>query len=66
LGMIMPDRKVPNLCTATRALLVLLTGTSAFTAMLCLRAERRAPPVDVLAPRSVATGRLPRLIVRFA
>jgi hypothetical protein len=36
----MPDRNVPNFCTATRALLVLLTPASAFTAMLCLHAER--------------------------
>src|SRR4029450_4496920 len=60
LGMIMPDRKVPNFCTATRALFALLGCSSAFTAMLCLRTERwharrRAPP------RSVATGPLPRL-----
>jgi hypothetical protein len=39
-GMIMPDRKVPNFCTATRALPVLLVvvgPTSAFAAMWCLR-----------------------------
>jgi uncharacterized membrane protein len=43
-GMIMPERKVPNFCTATRALFALLAGASAFTAMLCLHAERRARP----------------------
>src|SRR5215213_4228127 len=39
-GMIMPDRKVPNFCTATRAppvLLVLLAPTSALAAMYALR-----------------------------
>jgi hypothetical protein len=47
-GMIMPDKKVPNRCTATRALPVLLTGTSAFTAILRLRAERRARPTTCI------------------
>jgi hypothetical protein len=62
-GMIIPDRKVPNFCTATRALpalLVLGAPASAFTAMLCLRAGRRARPTTCIAPHSVATGRLPR------
>jgi hypothetical protein len=27
-GMIIPDRNVPNFCTATRLLLVLLTGAA--------------------------------------
>ena len=36
-GMIMPDRNVPNFCTATRAPPdVLLVPTSAFAAILCL------------------------------
>src|SRR4029453_12707598 len=43
-GMIMPERKVPNFCTATRALFARLAGASAFTAMLCLHSERRARP----------------------
>jgi hypothetical protein len=33
----MPDRKVPNFCTATRAPPVLLPLTSAFAAISCLR-----------------------------
>src|SRR5918993_5740507 len=55
-GMIMPDRKVPNFCTATRALpvLLVLAPASAFTAICCLRG--RKPERGVLrATRSVAT-----------
>src|SRR5215218_350680 len=67
-GMIMPDRKVPNFCTATRAPPVLLIPASAFTAMLCLQVKGRggAQSGDVLRTalrrdRSPAT-----VIVRFA
>ena len=42
LGMIMPDRKVPNFCTATRAPPVLLVLTSAFAAISFLRGLRSA------------------------
>jgi hypothetical protein len=58
---------VPNFCTATRALFAPLAGASAFTAMLCLHAERRARPstcshrapsrqVDCRAYRTVCSG----------
>src|SRR5512132_3456436 len=45
-GMIMPDKNVPNFCTATRTLFALLTGTSAFTAILVppCRAANTPPP----------------------
>jgi hypothetical protein len=35
-GMIMPDKKVPNFCTAIRAPPVLLGAASALAVMLCL------------------------------
>ena len=62
-GIIIPDKNVPNFCTATRAPPDLLTPASAFTAMLCLRVEGRAGAVMPTwpAPRSVATSLLPRV-----
>jgi hypothetical protein len=54
-GMTMPDKNVPNFCTATRAppiLLVLVVPTSAFAAMFRLRVEGRA----VNTPHDVLTG----------
>ena len=62
-GIIIPDKNVPNFCTATRAPPDLLTPASAFTAMLCLRVEGRAGAVMPTwpAPRSVATSPLPRV-----
>jgi hypothetical protein len=52
---------VPNFCTATRALpvLLVLAPTSAFTA-ICASGGRAASTPDARSPRSVATGRLPR------
>jgi hypothetical protein len=50
-GLIMPDRKVPNFCTATRALFALLVlgaPTSAFAAILCLREPGGEHTDDVL------------------
>src|SRR4030095_4660363 len=43
-GMIMPDKNVPNFCTATRTLFALLTGTSAFTAISPSGPRGRPPP----------------------
>jgi hypothetical protein len=58
LGMIMPDRKVPNFCTATRTLFARLTGASAFTAICASVPSGAHAPADVLTPRSVATTQL--------
>ena len=63
-GMIMPDRKVPNFCTATRAPPVL---AGSYLGIRChivppgSRGRTASTPGDVLVPRSVATGRLPRI-----
>ena len=47
-GMIMPERKVPNFCTATRAPPVLpAVPTSAFAAIPCLRGRAASTPGDV-------------------
>src|SRR5215217_6328116 len=65
-GMIMPDRKVPNFCTATRALpvLLVLAPASAFTAICCLRVER--PSGAYFERRAPSRQSHAAVIVRFA
>jgi hypothetical protein len=64
-GIIIPDKNVPNFCTATRALpalpvLGVSAPTPAFAAMYASGGAERRARLPTCSPRSVATGRLPR------